>query len=91
MITDQISNKKPNQVLIELFIRERILIKQSFIRGRKLNTSTVFITQTYFPVAKNVRLRRSLTNKGASTNRINHSSNINSKNFINVYKVLLQI
>ena len=34
MIANMVSNKKPNRVLIELFIR-----------GRKLNTSLVFITQ----------------------------------------------
>ena len=34
MIANTVSNKKPNRVLIELFIR-----------GRKLNSSLVFITQ----------------------------------------------
>ena len=34
MIANMVSNKKPNWVLIELFIR-----------GRKLNSSVVFITQ----------------------------------------------
>ena len=34
MIANTVSNKKPNRVLIELFIR-----------GRKLNRSLVFITQ----------------------------------------------
>ena len=34
MIANTVSNKKPNRVLIELFIRER-----------KLNSSLVFITQ----------------------------------------------
>ena len=33
MITDMISNKKPSPIVTELFIR-----------GRKLNISTVFIT-----------------------------------------------
>ena len=37
--------KKLNQTVTELFIR-----------GRKLNNSLVFITQSYFPVPKNVRL-----------------------------------
>ena len=45
MITDITSNKKHNQIVNELFIR-----------GRKLNISTVIITQTYFPVPKDVRL-----------------------------------
>ena len=45
MITDILSNKKLNPVVTELFIR-----------GRKLNMSHVFITQSYFAVPKNIRL-----------------------------------
>ena len=42
---DMPSNKKLNPIVTELFIR-----------GRKLNTSLVFITQSYFAVPKNARL-----------------------------------
>ena len=42
---DMINNKKLNPVETELFIR-----------GRKLNISIVFITQSYFKVPKDVRL-----------------------------------
>ena len=45
MFADMISNKKLNPVVAELFIR-----------GRKLNFSIVFITQSYFKVPKEVRL-----------------------------------
>ena len=45
MIADILSNKKLNPVVTELFIR-----------GRKLNISLVFITQSYFAVPKNIRL-----------------------------------
>ena len=45
MIADMINNKKLNPVVTELFIR-----------GRKLNVSIVFITQSYFKVPKDVRL-----------------------------------
>ena len=45
MIADMINNKKLNPVVTELFIR-----------GRKLNISIVFITQSYFKVPKDVRL-----------------------------------
>ena len=45
MIADMINNKKLNPVVIELFIR-----------GRKLNISIVFITQSYFKLPKDVRL-----------------------------------
>ena len=43
MIAGMISNKKLNQ-----------LVRELFIRGRKLNTSTVFVTQCYFPEPKHV-------------------------------------
>ena len=45
MIADMINNNKLNPIVIELFIR-----------GRKLNISIVFITQSYFKVPKDVRL-----------------------------------
>ena len=45
MITDMINNKKLNPVVTQLFIR-----------GRKLNISIAFITQSYFKVPKDVRL-----------------------------------
>ena len=43
--SDMINNKKLNPVVTE-----------SFIRGRKLSISIVFITQSYFKVPNNVRL-----------------------------------
>ena len=45
MIADMINNKKLNPIVTELFIR-----------GRKLNISIVFITQSYFKVPKDARL-----------------------------------
>ena len=45
MIADMINNKKLNSIETELFIR-----------GRRLNISFVFITQSYFKVSKDVRL-----------------------------------
>ena len=45
MIVDIMSNKKIQTV-----------IKELFIRCRKLNISLVFITQSYFSVPKDVRL-----------------------------------
>ena len=44
IIADMINNKKLNSKVTELFIR-----------GRKLNISLVFITQSYFKVPKDVR------------------------------------
>ena len=48
MIANMLSNKKPNPIVTELFIR-----------GRKLNISLFFITQSYFAVPKNIRLNSS--------------------------------
>ena len=45
MIADLINNKKLNSIVAELFIR-----------GRKLNISLVFITQSYFKVPKDATL-----------------------------------
>ena len=45
MIADKINNKKLNSTVTELFIR-----------GRKLNISLVFITQSYSKAPKDVRL-----------------------------------
>ena len=45
MIADMLTNKKSNPVVTELFVR-----------GRKLNISLVFITQSYFAVTKYIRL-----------------------------------
>ena len=45
MITDMLSNKNLNPIVTELFIR-----------GRKLNISLVFITESFFAVPKNIRL-----------------------------------
>ena len=48
MIADMIHNEKLNSIVTELFIR-----------GRKLNISLVFITQSYFKFPKDVRLNTS--------------------------------
>ena len=45
MIADMLSNEKINPIITELFIR-----------GRKLNISLAFITQSYLAVPKNIRL-----------------------------------
>ena len=45
MISDIIKYKKLNSIVTKLFIR-----------GRKLNISLVFITQSYFKVPKDIRL-----------------------------------
>ena len=82
MIADMINYKKLNSIVTELFIR-----------GRKQNISLVFITQSYFKVPKDVRLNTThffimkIPNKRELQQiAINHSSDINTKDFINIYK-----
>ena len=82
MIADMINNKKLNSIVTE-----------SFIRGRKLNISLVFITQSYFEVPKHVRLNTThffimkIPNKRELQQiAINHSSDINTKDLANIYK-----
>ena len=48
-IIDMINNKKLSSIVTELFIR-----------GRKLNISFVFVTQSNFKVPKDVRLNSNL-------------------------------
>ena len=64
-----------------------------FIRGRKLNISLVFITQSYFKVPKDVRLNTThffiakIPNKRELQQiAINHSSDISTKDFTNIYR-----
>ena len=77
-----LNNKKLNSTVTELFIR-----------GRKLNISLVFITHSYFKVPKDVRLNTThffimkIPNKRELQQiAINHSSDINTKDFIEIYR-----
>ena len=77
-----LSNKKLNPVVTELFIR-----------GRKLNISLVFITQSYFAVPKNIRQNSThyfimkIPNKREfQQTAFNRSSDIDFKDFMNLYK-----
>ena len=75
-----INNKNFNSIVTELFIR-----------GRKLNISIVFITQSYFKVPKDVRLNSThffimkIPNKRELQQiALNHSSDIDFKNFMKI-------
>ena len=68
------------------------IVTKLFIRGRKLNVSLVFITRSYFKVPKDVWLNTShffiakIPNKRElQQTAINHSSDINTKDFANIY------
>ena len=78
--------KKINPIATELFTR-----------GRKLNTSLVFITQFYFAVPTHIRLNSThyfimqIPNKQEIQQiAFNHSSDIDFKDFMNLYKNVLQ-
>ena len=82
MISHVMSNKKAQQVLKELFIR-----------CRKLNISLCFLTQSYFSVPKDVRLNCThyiifkLNKKRELENiAINHSADIDYKDFVKMYR-----
>ena len=82
MIADIMSNKK-----------FQAIIKELFIRCRKLNISLVFITQSYFSVPKDVRLNSThylimkIKNKRELQNiAVNHSADINHKYFTEIYR-----
>ena len=48
-LDDVIADMHSNKIVIPL-------VNELFIRGRKLNISFVFITQSYFAVPKNIKL-----------------------------------
>ena len=77
-----IHKKKLNSIVTELFIR-----------GRKFNISLAFMTQSYCKVPKDVRLNTSHVFIAKIPNKkelqqiaINHSSDINTKDFVNIYR-----
>ena len=82
MIAHMLSIKKLNPTVTELFIR-----------GRKLNISHIFITQSYFAVPKKIRLNSTnyfilkIPNKQKLQQILcNHSSDIDFQNFVKLFK-----
>ena len=69
------------------------IIKELFIRFRKVNISLVFITQSYFSVPKDVRLNSTyyLIKKINSRKELqyiatNHSADIDYNDFVTIYR-----
>ena len=69
------------------------IVTELFIRGRKLNSSIVFNTQSCFAVPKNIRLnsRHYFIMKIPKKRELqhiafNHSSDIDFNDFMNLYK-----
>ena len=82
MMAHMLSNKKLNPVVTELFIR-----------GKKVTFSLVFITQSSFAVPENIRLNSAhcFSMKIQKIRELsliisNHSSDIDFKAFMNLYK-----
>ena len=83
IIADIVTNKKFPAV-----------IKELFIRCRKLNISLIFITQSYFSVPKDVRLNSTycliikINNRKKLQNiAINYDGDIDYNDFVNIYRV----
>ena len=82
MISHVMSDKKAQQVLKELFIK-----------CRKLNIGLCFLTQSYFSVPKDVRLNcthfiifKLNSKRGLQNMAINHSPDTNYKDFVKIYR-----
>ena len=82
MIADMMTNKT-----------FQTIIKELFIRYRKLNISLVFITQSYFFIPKDVRLNSThylimkIHNRKELKNiEINHSADVDYKDFMKIYR-----
>ena len=82
MIADMVNDKKLNSIVTEWFIR-----------GRKINISLAFITQSYLKVPKDVRLNTThffitkIPNKRELQQiALNHSSDISTEDFIKIHK-----
>ena len=91
-----------DDMISDIMIKKKFqsIIKELFIRCRKLNVYLVFVTQSYFSVPKDVRLNSThylimkINNRKELQNiAVNHSADIDYKDFMkiteNVQKSLL--
>ena len=84
-----------NDIIADIMRNKKFqaMVKELFIRCRKLNISLVFITKSYFFVPKEVRLNSThylimkIYNKGELQNiATNHSTDFDYKDFMNIYE-----
>ena len=84
-----------DDVIVDIMTNKifQAIIKELFIRCRKLNISLAFIRQSYFSVPKDVRLNSThylimkINNKRELQNiAINHSADIDYGDFIKIYR-----
>ena len=80
-------------MITNIFSDKNVIVTELFIRGRKLNISLVFITQSYFSGPKNIRPNSphcfimKIPNKSEFQQiAFNHSSDLGVKDFMNLYK-----
>ena len=84
-----------DDMIVDIMTNRRFqaIIKELFIRCRKLNISLVFITQSYFSVPKDIRLDSThclimkINNRKQLQNIENdHSADIDYKDFMKIYR-----
>ena len=94
------SRKRKKLILLDDMIADimstkkfQVIIKELFIRYRKLNIALAFITQSYFSVPKDMRLNSTHYLIMKTNNRkefqniaINHSVDIDYNNFVRIYR-----
>ena len=98
-VYNNLDNCNPNSVFDDMIAgimtnkKFKTIVKELFIRCRKLNVSLIFITQSYFSVPKEVRLNSThyltmkIHNKRELENiAINHSADIDYKDFMKIYR-----
>ena len=104
-VYEEIDNYNPNRkrkilivfddMIAEIMTNKKFqsIIKELFIRCRKLNISLVFITQSFFSVPKDVRLNsthymimKMNSRKELQNIAINHSADFDYKDFIKIYR-----
>ena len=82
-------------MIADIMTNERFqaIIKELFIRCRKLNISLVFIMQSYFSVPKDVRLNSThylilkiINRRELQSTALNHSADIDDKDFMKIYR-----
>ena len=71
----------------------KVIMKELFIRCRKLNISLTFITQSYFSIRRELRINSThyltmkINNKRELQNiAINHHADINYQDFMKIYR-----
>ena len=95
MITTHQDKKKIDDMIADIMADKtfQTIIKELFIICRKLNTTLVFITQSYFSFPKEVRLNSThylimkiYNKRGLKNVATNHLADINYKGFMKIYR-----